>query len=86
MRSYGARTPKLQVNEALSREDISDVSATYKGMYEWTVNIGVAEDHLTLDKSLRVPDGLQAPGMQFKFGPTAWYANERDPDWKKKVT
>ena len=86
LRSYSAQTLKPQVNEALGREYISDVSATFRGMYEWTVNIGVAEDHLTFDKSLRVPDGLQAPGMQFKFGPTAWYANERDPDWKKKVT
>jgi hypothetical protein len=85
LRSYSAHTLKPQVNAALGRECISHVSATFRGMYEWTVNIGVAGDRLTFEEPLRVPDGLQAPGMQFKFGPTAWYANERDPEWKKKV-
>jgi hypothetical protein len=43
-------------------EYIADVSAGFRGRYEWTVNF------FTTGESEAV--------LQLKFGPSAWYANE----------
>jgi hypothetical protein len=68
LRNYAAEVLKGQINEELGREYITDVTARFQGMYEWTVNF------FTPDKS--------EPVLQLKFGPSAWYANsENHADW-----
>jgi hypothetical protein len=77
LKGYSAQTLKGQVNTALSREYINDVSATYRGIYEWTVNFDAT--------------GEPEPALQLKFGPSAWFANEGgqgeggSDEWRKTV-
>ena len=76
LRNYAAEVLKGQVNEELSQEYITSVTATYQGSYEWTVNFNAT--------------GESDPVLQLKFGPSAWYANEEDRDdrgdpWEETV-
>jgi hypothetical protein len=60
LKGYSAQTLKGQVNAALGREYISDISTPFRGIYEWTVNFNITNE----------------PDLQLKFGPSAWFANE----------
>ncbi len=76
LRNYAAEVLKGQVNEELSQEYITSVTASYQGSYEWTVNFNAT--------------GESDPVLQLKFGPSAWYANEEDRDdrgdvWEQTV-
>lgn len=75
LRAYGAGPLRAQLNATLGGERVQRVSATYSGIYQWSINFDLAG----LDKKV---DG---PMIQFKFGPTAQHANEQDPDWKDVV-
>jgi hypothetical protein len=68
LRNYAAEVLKGQVNEELSQEYITSVTASFQGSYEWTVNFFAT--------------GESEPVLQLKFGPSAWYANEQDRDDK----
>jgi hypothetical protein len=68
LKNYGSEVLKGQVNEELGHEYITDVSAGFQGIYEWTVNFFTT--------------GESAAILQLKFGPSAWYANEgKHGDW-----
>ena len=54
---------------------MSKVSATYSGMYQWTVNFDLPDDGQEFGEAR----------LQLKFGPSAWFANEKDPNWKRTV-
>jgi hypothetical protein len=70
--NYSAEHLKDELNEALGAEVIGSVYKNYKGSYEWTVGFyRSAEPETWL--------------VQLKFGPSAWFANERDPHWKVKI-
>lgn len=55
------------------------MSAPYVGNYRWTVLIVLPGRH--------VPDEAKFGEalLHLKFGPSAWFANERDPNRKVKV-
>lgn len=67
LRDYGDGTLKPQLNAALNEQYVGEVSARYQGNYEWSINF-----HSVSDSS--------KPAFQLKFGPSAWYANEKDGD------
>jgi len=46
-----------------------NASIGYQGIYQWTVNLSKSGEVI----------------LQLKFGPSAWFANEKDKDWKLKV-
>jgi hypothetical protein len=76
LRNYGAEVLRGQVNDALSREYITSVTASFQGSYEWTVNFNAT--------------GESESVFQLKFGPSAWYANDwgRDDagnEWEETV-
>jgi hypothetical protein len=72
LKNYASEFLKGQVNEELGHEYITDVSAAFRGSYEWTVNF------FTTGESEAV--------LQLKFGPSAWYANEEKGDaWEETV-
>lgn len=50
------------------------VSSTYQGNYQWTVNFDLP--------GLDLPHAAQfgESQLQLKFEPSAWFANERDPN------
>ncbi len=73
LKHHASEFLKGQVNEELGgAEYITDVSATFRGSYEWTVNFFTA--------------GQPEAVLQLKFGPSAWYANEvKGGDWGTDV-
>ena len=73
LRAYGDNVLRAQVNDAMGREIISEVTARYSGVYQWTINFEGGEG----------PGG--EPVIQIKFGPSAWHANERDGDWEETI-
>jgi hypothetical protein len=74
LRTFCSGVLKAQVNEALAGERITDVSANFMGIYQWTINFRIPGDE----------GGSEAP-LQVKFGPSAWFANEKDDYWKKRI-
>jgi PD-(D/E)XK nuclease superfamily len=76
LRSFSAGPLKRQLNATLGDGFVGLVSARFSGIYQWTVNFDIAED-----------GGVDfgEPPLQLKFGPSAWFANERDPHWQRKV-
>jgi hypothetical protein len=70
--NYSCEHLKYQLNEALGSNVIGTVFKNYKGSYEWTVGFYRLDDP---EKWL----------VQLKFGPSAWYANERDGHWETTV-
>jgi hypothetical protein len=68
LKDYASEFLKGKVNEEFGHEYITDVSAGFRGRYEWTVNF------FTTGESEAV--------LQLKFGPLAWHANEvKGGDW-----
>jgi hypothetical protein len=72
LRGYGESKLVPQINSALEETSLSEVTARYQGIYEWTINFHTPSDPGT-------------PAVQLKFGPSAWKANETDTDWEQKV-
>lgn len=60
-----------QVSAALGT-GIAEVKTNYAGIYQWTVGFTVL--------------GESEPGFQLKFGPSAWYANEKDENWTRTIS
>mgnify|MGYP000725360969 CR=1 FL=1 len=75
LKSYCAGPLARQVNETLEDDAVSDVSARFAGIYQWTINF-----NMPADRTL----GTEAP-LQIKFGPSAWWANESGRFWKLTV-
>ena len=70
--NYSREDLKDQLDAALGGGVIGTVFKNYKGNYEWTVAIYRVDD----------PESWL---VQLKFGPSAWYANERDGHWERTV-
>ena len=77
--NYGDQHLKRQLNSTLGDGFVSQVSAHYSGNYRWTVNLNLSVRDL--------PDEADfgEEQLQIKFGPSAWYANEQDSNWKLTV-
>ena len=77
LKTFSAQVLRNQLNATLGDEFVSGVSATYAGIYQWTVNFDIADGG---------GGGIGFDGpLQLKFGPSAWYANEADPNWVSTV-
>lgn len=66
---------RQQLNATLGSEFLQGVGVSYAGIYQWTIDLIFASNVA----------GADASRIQLKFGPTAWFANEQDPDWKRTV-
>ena len=75
LRNFSAQNLMGQLNATLGDEFVSKVSATYAGTYQWTVNFDLPDDG----------EKFSEARLQLKFGPSAWFANEKDPNWKRTV-
>lgn len=64
-----------QLNAVLGQGTVADISANYKGIYQWSINFAIADGTQQVEEA----------ALQIKFGPSAWFANERDVSWKIKV-
>lgn len=76
LRTFSAGPLKRQLTSTLGEGFVGQVSARFSGIYQWTINFHIAED-----------GGVDfgEPPLQLKFGPSAWFANERDPEWQRTV-
>ena len=77
--TYGSEHLAKQLDAELGDGFVGAVSARYVGNYRWTVNFDLP--------GLVLPQAAQfgESQLQLKFGPSAWFANERDPNWTVKV-
>jgi len=75
LRNFSAQHLEGQLNATLGDGFVSKVSATYAGTYQWTVNFDLPDDGEEFGEAR----------LQLKFGPSAWFANEKDPNWKRTV-
>ncbi|WP_206448790.1 PD-(D/E)XK nuclease family protein [Agrococcus sp. KRD186] len=71
LRSFSEQVLALQLSESVGGELVRAVSSNFQGVYQWTVN---------LDLEAAEPGPGQSR-IQLKFGPSAWHAIERDPNW-----
>jgi hypothetical protein len=75
LRDFADGPLRSQLNASLGHERFHKVRTSNSGIYQWTIGIDVAG----------VESGTTATTIQLKFGPSAWYANERDSGWKNTV-
>ena len=75
LKTYCAQVLRAQLNATMGAGFVTEVSATYAGIYQWTVNLKVADEG----------DEIGEAKLQLKFGPSAWFANEEDPHWRRTV-
>lgn len=70
---------KRQLNKTRGDGFVSRVGGRYSGSYLWTVRLSLSA------KNLPAGTDLGKDYLQLKFGPSAWYANEKDSEWKRTV-
>ena len=75
LRNFSAQVLRSQLNATMGDGFVSQVSARYAGTYQWTVNFDLPDDGEKFGEA----------SLQLKFGPSAWFANEKDPSWKRTV-
>jgi hypothetical protein len=75
LRSFGTEVLGPQLNATLGDGFVRKVSATYSGIYQWTINFEASDDGTDFGEAR----------LQLKFGPSAWFANEKDPNWTNTV-
>ena len=70
---------KRQLNKTHGDGFVSRVGGRYSGSFLWTVRLSLSS------KNLPAGTDLGKDYLQLKFGPSAWYANEKDTHWKRTV-
>jgi PD-(D/E)XK nuclease superfamily len=75
LRNFSSETLKAQLDATQGDGFVSRVSANYSGTYQWTVNFHVHDDG----------EDIGEFKLALKFGPSAWFANEKDPHWERTV-
>lgn len=73
--SFGKTVLTQQLNAALGVEFIEKFTASNSGIYQWTITLETSKSH----------DPKGDGPLKIKFGPSAWFANEPDENWKLKV-
>ncbi|MCP2370898.1 hypothetical protein BJ978_001574 [Agromyces terreus] len=71
VKEFGSGVLAAQLEQTLGDGFVRNVSATFSGIYQWTVNFDIDD---------RGPEFGEAR-LQLKFGPSAWFAIENDPNW-----
>ena len=74
LKSFADGPLRQQLDTTLGEGIVRSVSARYAGIYQWTINFDVDDPGPEFGESR----------LQIKFGPSAWFANERDAAWKVK--
>ena len=83
--AYSRGPLSRQLDETFGDGFVRKVSAAASGMYRWTIGFWLAADSSDVGEAPTPEDTEDGPQLQIKFGPSAWYANERDPYFKRKV-
>ncbi len=75
LKNFSDETLRRQLNGSLGEGFVRDVSASYSGIYQWTINFRMADEINESGES----------HFQLKFGPSAWHTIEQDPDWRHAI-
>ncbi|NYF96907.1 PD-(D/E)XK nuclease family protein [Janibacter cremeus] len=75
LKSFSAEVLKGQLNSTLGEDFVRGVGANLQGIHQWTITFHVPRKESSSDEGR----------VQLKFGPSAWFANERDEKWRKTV-
>ena len=76
LKSFADGSIRSQLKTTLGDDVVRGVQTNYKGNYQWTVALELAT----------IPSSPSPITVQLKFGPSAWFANEQDPNWKHSVS
>lgn len=74
LKNHSAHTLVPQLAAVLGEGSITEPSANYAGIYQWSINFKVAGE-----------ETQQEAPLQLKFGPSAWFAVEEDDGWTNVV-
>lgn len=86
LRNYSDGPLRRQLDESLGDGFVRRVSAKASGIYQWTIGFWLAADSSDVGEAPTPEiDTEDGPRLQVKFGPSAWYANEQEPYFKRKV-
>jgi hypothetical protein len=75
LKNFSSGPLTSQLSETLGEGVVGKVDANYAGIYQWTINFHGSE----------LEGAFGEAGLQVKFGPSAWFANDSDTQWKHKV-
>ncbi len=75
LKDYCASALQTRLNQTLGDRFVTNVSATYAGIYQWTINLTGDDEG----------EDIGEARLQLKFGPSAWFANEQDGHWRQTV-
>ncbi|MBH0084187.1 PD-(D/E)XK nuclease family protein [Salinibacterium sp. SWN167] len=73
LKSFADGPIRSQLQATVGDDVVRGVQTNFKGNYQWTVALELAT----------IPSPIT---VQLKFGPSAWFANEQDPNWKHRVS
>ena len=74
LRSFCDGPLSSQLENSLEKIEVRNVSMSYAGIYQWTIDLDLAGIPSTEGRSV----------FQLKFGPSAWFAQTRNPYWTDK--
>ncbi|MDN4489256.1 PD-(D/E)XK nuclease family protein [Demequina sp. SYSU T00068] len=70
LKAYAAGPLAMQLKETFGEESVKPPKANLQGIFQWTIRIRVGEDV-----------SAEGASVVLKFGPSAWFAVERDDYW-----
>lgn len=71
LQNFAAGPLTEHLNETFGAGFVREVNIGYTGIYQWTVNFVLDEAPVQFDEER----------LQIKFGPSAWFSNDQDPEW-----
>ena len=77
--NYGREHLRTQLNRTYGEGFVGHVNPSYRGNFEWTVSFGLPG----FARSQEAESGEKT--LYLKFGPSAWFANERDSHWSDTI-
>lgn len=83
--SYGSTALAGQLNVTQGAGFVANVTANWRGIYEWTINFEPDEAHDSFKRALAGRNSKIRRTHQILFGPSAWHANEVDTLWNHRI-
>ena len=95
LKGFSSGPLRDQLEATFGAASVRDVSARYAGIYQWTINFTLEEGvlstenngspHFVVEEEADVKRPADEAMLQIKFGPSAWYSNEQDENWRTTV-
>lgn len=83
--SYGTTALAGQLNSTQGAGFVGNVTANWRGIYEWSINFEPAATHDSFNEARAGRNSKVRRTHHILFGPSAWHANEGDTLWKHRI-